>query len=82
MEDLNKIKIASFANPNQKFLSAYQIVLNGLQAYLSHLPTSIGGCSSDKLKILLKQLIELLDIHNNMFKESEDGHYSDLVVVS
>lgn len=68
-------------NPNQKLFSAYQVVLNGLQAYLSHLPSSIGGCSSDKLKLLLKQLIELLDVHNRMVKDSEEGNYGHLITV-
>nr|CAI5825322.1 unnamed protein product [Callosobruchus analis] len=76
-EDITRrqLRVKEFSNStltNQKLLSAYQIVLNGLTAYHNHLPTSIGVCSSDKLKLLLKNLLELCDIHSRI---KVDNHH-------
>ncbi|KAG5895904.1 hypothetical protein JTB14_000516 [Gonioctena quinquepunctata] len=78
LDDLKNWK-PSNPNRNQKLLSAYQIILNGLQAYQNHLPTSIGDCSSDKFKLLLKRLLELCDIHNNFIVASEGNSYGDFL---
>lgn len=79
---MNRIKSPSTRNPNQKLLSAYTVILNGLQAYHHHLPTSIGDCSADKLQALLKQLLELGDVHARMLKESETDTYLSFIDVS
>nr|XP_023027196.1 uncharacterized protein LOC111515195 [Leptinotarsa decemlineata] len=78
LDELRKWK-QSNPNRNHKLLSAYQIILNGLQAYHNHLPTSIGGCSSDKLKLLLKRLLELCNIHNTMMSISDENSYCDFL---
>ncbi|CAH1963065.1 unnamed protein product [Acanthoscelides obtectus] len=77
LSDLSKVKSSSNLT-NQKLLSVYQIVLNGLTAYHNHLPTSIGVCSSDKLKLLLKNLLELCDIHARI-KTDNQHDFSDFI---
>lgn len=56
---------------NQKFLHAQQIILQGLQAYNTHLPTSVGKCASDKLKSLLDQTIYMCHLYE-MLKKDEN----------
>ncbi|XP_018561085.1 uncharacterized protein LOC108903404 [Anoplophora glabripennis] len=57
---------------NQKLLSSYQIILNGLQAYHSHFPTSTGLCSSDRLKMLLAHSVQLCHIHSKVIRRPDD----------
>ncbi|KAJ8983946.1 hypothetical protein NQ317_008648 [Molorchus minor] len=78
LEDLNKMA-ADDLNANHKFLTAYQIVLNGLQTYLNHLPSSIGSCSSDKLKLLLKHLLEICCMHNKTIKQPDENGLTDFI---
>ncbi|XP_044272835.1 uncharacterized protein LOC123016481 [Tribolium madens] len=55
---------------NQKLLSAQQVILQGLQAYHTHLPGSIGKCGSDKLKSLLEQTLYLCQIYDLLKKDT------------
>ncbi|KAJ8959048.1 hypothetical protein NQ318_022303 [Aromia moschata] len=66
-------------NVNQRLLSSYQTILNGLQAYLTHLPTSFGSCATDKLKTLLKHLLELCGIHTKLFRLPDENGCLDFI---
>ena len=46
-----------------KLMSAHQAVLQGLQAYRNHLPSSISTGVVEKLRELLVQSLELCDVH-------------------
>ncbi|KAK9739335.1 hypothetical protein QE152_g9127 [Popillia japonica] len=49
----------------QKITSSYQTILQGLQAYLSHLPKSTTVGIPDKIKELLKEIASLCDMHRS-----------------
>ncbi|KAJ8949338.1 hypothetical protein NQ314_008258 [Rhamnusium bicolor] len=78
MDSLTKLTSQS-ANLHHQLLSAYHVILNGLQAYHNHLPTSIGTCSSEKLKVILKRILELCDIHSTFIKQPDENGFSDFV---
>lgn len=46
-----------------KLMSAHQVVLQGLQAYRNHLPSSISTGVVEKLRELLVQSLELCEVH-------------------
>ncbi|CAG9861528.1 unnamed protein product [Phyllotreta striolata] len=79
IDELSKLK-AMQQGFNQKFLSAYQVIYNGLHAYQNHLPTSIGACSSDKLKMLMKHLLDICDIHYKVLPEDDERNYKDFII--
>ncbi|XP_050506336.1 uncharacterized protein LOC114333175 isoform X2 [Diabrotica virgifera virgifera] len=78
IDELSKFK-QIHPTTNQKVLNAYNVIYNGLVAYQNHLPTSIGACSSDKLKLLLKHLMDLCDIHFKLVPKEDENGYCDII---
>lgn len=67
---------------NQKLLSVYQIFSNALQAYLTHLPTSLGDGSYNQLKILMSNIIEVCGIHKGLLKKDDEAYIVEFIDVS
>ncbi|XP_057663405.1 uncharacterized protein LOC130898261 isoform X1 [Diorhabda carinulata] len=78
IDDLSRFK-QPHNSSNQKMLSAYHVIYNGLLAYQNHLPTSIGSCSFDKLKMLLKHSMDLCDIHYKLVPNGDENGYNDFI---
>ncbi|EFA09110.2 hypothetical protein TcasGA2_TC015485 [Tribolium castaneum] len=70
MDELSLPEKLGTAVINQKLLSAQQVILQALQAYHTHLPSSIGKCGSDKLKSLLEQTLYLCQIYDLLKKDT------------
>lgn len=66
---------------NSKLFACYQLVLNGLQSFQTHLPTTIGNQAIDKFKILLKNLIKLVQLHEKFVILPDENDIFDLINV-
>ncbi|RZC39476.1 uncharacterized protein BDFB_006132, partial [Asbolus verrucosus] len=77
MDELSTPDKMSSVVINQKILYAQQVIMQGLQAYYNHLPSSVGKCCSDKLRSLLDQTLYLCQLFGLLKKDgsSENNEF-------
>ncbi|CAH0563381.1 unnamed protein product [Brassicogethes aeneus] len=59
--------------PNQKLITCYHLVCQGVQSYHNHLPTSVGKCAFEKMISLMSDLIKICDIHVGLIENLDES---------